>query len=95
MPPTVIIRRFGKTGSADLKSLVKSSGVDVRDKRGTTPLMFAALDGSLDAMKVLVDAGADVNAKNAFDATALMWCAADGAKARLLISKGADAERPL
>lgn len=74
----------------ELKSLVKASGVDVRDKRGTTPLMLAALDGSLDGMKLLVDAGADVNAHNAFDATALMWCATDAAKVRYLISKGAD-----
>src|SRR4051794_7913796 len=70
---------------AELKSLVKASGVDVRDKRGTTPLMLAALNGSLDAMKVLVEAGADVNAKNSFDATALMWCAADAGKVRFLI----------
>ena len=41
--------------------------------RNTTPLMYAAAFGTVDAMRLLIDAGADVNAKNAFDATALMW----------------------
>ena len=75
---------------AGLTSLVKIAGVDARDKRGTTPLMYAAAHGSLEAMQLLIAAGADVNAKNAFDATALMWCATDLAKVRLLVSKGAD-----
>jgi ankyrin repeat protein len=53
--------------------------------------MFAAATGSPDAMKMLVSAGADVNAKNDFDITALMVCATDEAKVRLLLDKGADA----
>jgi len=76
---------------ASLRTLLKTSDVNLRDKRGTTPLMYAAAFGSLDAMKVLLAAGADVNAKNAFDATALMWCVSDLGKARLLVAKGADA----
>jgi ankyrin repeat protein len=73
-----------------LRDLIRSSGVDTRDRRGTTPLMYAAAVGSLDAMKRLLEAGADVNAKNAFDATALMWAAGDIGKVRLLLAKGAD-----
>src|SRR2546430_17053091 len=56
-----------------LRDLIRTAGVDTRDTRGTTPLMYAAALGSQDAMKLLVEAGADVNAKNAFDATPLMW----------------------
>ena len=58
--------------------------------RDTTPLMYAAAFGTVEAMSVLIDAGANVNAKNAFDATALMWGAADPAKVRLLLDKGSD-----
>src|SRR5260370_14089196 len=73
-----------------VRALVQKSGVDAKDSRGTTPLMYAAAVGSLDAMKLLIEAGADVNAKNAFDATPLMWAAGDIDKVRLLLSKGAD-----
>ncbi|HYL37658.1 MAG TPA: ankyrin repeat domain-containing protein [Bryobacteraceae bacterium] len=59
------------------------------DRRGTTPLMYAAALGSLDAMKLLVEAGADVNAVNDFGATPLMWCAGDVAKVRYLLDRGA------
>jgi ankyrin repeat protein len=74
----------------ELRTLITAGSVNAGDKRGTTPLMFAAAYGSLEAMQALIDAGADVNARNAFDATALMWCATDLAKVKLLVSKGAD-----
>jgi ankyrin repeat protein len=64
--------------------------VNVKGERNATPLIYAAAFGSLDAMRMLIDAGADVNARNAFDATALLWCASDLAKVRLLVEKGAD-----
>jgi ankyrin repeat protein len=73
-----------------VRALVQKSGVDAKDSRGTTPLMYAAAVGSLDVMKMLMEGGADVNAKNTFDATALMWAAGDIDKVRLLLSKGAD-----
>jgi ankyrin repeat protein len=38
---------------------------------------------------VLLDAGADVNARNEFDATALVWAAGNAEKVRLLVGKGA------
>ena len=75
---------------ASLRGLLKTSDVNTKDQRETTPLMYAAAYGSLDAMKALLSSGADVNAKNAFDATALLWSANDLAKVRLLVSKGAD-----
>lgn len=76
--------------TAALRTLPKTSDVNLHGKRGTTPLMDAAAFGSLDAMKLLLAAGADVNAANAFGATALMWCAGDLDKVRLLVGKGAD-----
>lgn len=77
--------------TAALQKLIAASGPNVRDKRETTPLMYAAAFGNLQAMNTLIAAGADVNAKNAFDITALMWCATDEAKVRLLLEKGANA----
>ncbi len=75
---------------AGLHALLKTADVDTRDKLGATPLMLAAAFGSLDAMLLLLDAGANVNAKNNFDATALLWSAGDPVKVRLLVEKGAD-----
>jgi len=77
----------------DLKSLcalLKTLDVNSRDPHGTTPLMYAAALGNTESMKVLLRAGADVNARNAFDATALMWCINQTQMVRLLMAKGAD-----
>src|SRR6058998_2839023 len=57
---------------------------------GITPLMVAAEIGSLDAMKMLIDRHADVNARNAFGSTALMWSVTDAKKVRLLLDSGTD-----
>ena len=75
---------------AGLRRLVRKSGANSGDARHTAPLMYAAALGSLDAVKLLVEAGAKVNAANDFGATPLMWCAGDLAKVRYLLSKGAD-----
>src|SRR5438876_595123 len=57
---------------------------------GMTPLMVAAEVGSIDAMKVLIDHRADVNARNTSGSTALMWSVTDQKKVRLLLDHGAD-----
>src|SRR5258706_4866617 len=67
-----------------------SNAANHKDGRGLTPLMYAAAVGSADAMKVLIDKGADVNTKNAFDSTALMWSVTDLSKVRLLVEDGGD-----
>ncbi len=77
---------------ATLRQLIREPGPKARDARGNSPLMYAAALGSLEGMRLLLDAGADPNAANAFDATPLMWCAGDAAKVRLLLSKGAHAD---
>ena len=77
---------------ATLRTLLKTADANTRDQRDTTPLMYASAFGSIGAMRLLMDAGADVNAINAVGATALMWCAGDLAKARLLVEKGADVD---
>ena len=60
------------------------------DADGVPPLMHAAAVGSLDAMKLLLERRADVNATSTFGSTALMWSVTDPAKVRLLLDHGAD-----
>ena len=73
-----------------LKSLLDKPGAaNIGDDRGITPLMYAAEIGSLDAMRLLIEHGADVNTQNAFGSTALMWSVYDPAKVRLLLDHGA------
>jgi ankyrin repeat protein len=75
----------------ELERLLDRKGVaNVADDRGVTPLMYAAAVGSLDAMRLLIDNGADVNAQNGYGSTALMWSVSDAAKVRLLLGHGAD-----
>jgi ankyrin repeat protein len=73
-----------------LQEHISSANVEARDGRAATPLMHAAAFGNLQTMKLLIEKGADVNARNAFNATALLWCAREPEKAKLLIEKGAD-----
>jgi ankyrin repeat protein len=75
---------------AALQALVKSTGVKVKDKRGTTPLHHAAAYGSTEAVRILLAAGADPNARNDFEVTPLIWSATDPEKVRLLVNQGAD-----
>jgi ankyrin repeat protein len=65
-------------------------GANAEGPEGITPLMVGAEIGSLDAMKMLIERRADVNARNAYGSTALMWSVTDPKKVRLLIEHGAD-----
>jgi ankyrin repeat protein len=79
---------------AGLKALLDSGiSANAADGRQITPLMDAAEVGSADAMRLLLDRGAEVNAQNALGATALMWSAADLNKVRLLLDHGADVNK--
>jgi ankyrin repeat protein len=60
------------------------------DDGGSTALHHAAGFGPIDNLQLLVDRGADVNAKNRNGSTPLHWAVHDEAKVRLLLSKGAN-----
>ncbi len=85
-----LFRAVRNGDDAFLKGHLTPANLEVRDGRGATPLMHAAAFGNVETLKLLMDAGADVNARNDFDATALLWAARDPDKARLLIARGAD-----
>src|SRR5580765_1165690 len=56
-----------RAGNATRVSALIQSGADVntKDRRGgATPLMHAAGHGSLETMRLLLDKGADINARN-------------------------------
>ena len=77
-----------------IAALIKA-GADLKTgtPNGTTPLMVAAAAGEVAAVKVLVEHGADVNAKDGVRAqTPLMYAAASNRAAviELLVAKGAD-----
>ena len=70
--------------------LTAGASVNAKDERGITPLMYAAWVGSVDAMKRLLDEGADPNLASSSGSTALMLSATDIAKVRLLKERGAN-----
>lgn len=53
------------------------------------PLHYAAIYGSADAVRILLEAGADPNARNQQEATPLIYAAWNFAKTQLLVDKGA------
>jgi len=59
---------------------------------GETPLMTASRTGKLDAVKALLDHGANINAKENHGQTALMWAIDENHNdvAELLLARGAD-----
>jgi ankyrin repeat protein len=78
--------------SADAVAKLLSNDSDAakaRDAAGSTLLHHAAAFGSIDTMKLLLDAGADVNAANRRRSTPLHWSLHDEAKVRLLLTRGA------
>ena len=58
---------------------------------GSTPLMYAALYGDARSARLLLEKGADPNARNEAGATALLWAVDEPETARLLLEHGADA----
>ncbi len=84
-----------RNGDAPMIQAIIAAGADpnAADEHGTTPLMAAASAGNPDALKTLIEHGANVNAKEGVHGqTALMFAAALGRDQaiHLLTSYGAD-----
>jgi len=73
-----------------MPSLCKSGLAEVRDKLDYTPLHYAALYGSTDAVRLLLEAGADPNARNKTEATPLIYGAWNLERTRLLAEHHGD-----
>ena len=85
------ILRTGDLGALQ-RSLAAGADANSADSRGTTALHYAALYSSPEAMTLLIEAGARVNAANRAGVTPLFTALGDLAKVRLLVEKGADVD---
>jgi ankyrin repeat protein len=77
----------------DLKALQEMSGRGVtkaRDALDWTPLHYAALYGSAEAVRIVLEAGGNPNARNRSQVTPLMFGAYSFEKTRLMVEKGGD-----
>ncbi len=83
---------FDAIRSNDLAAVraAKGEALNAPARLGMTPLMYAAAFGSVDAVKVLLDAGADPKLQDPRGGTALHYGAWDVERVRLLVAKGAD-----
>jgi hypothetical protein len=72
--------------------VIAGAAVDTPDRRGYTPLMWAAAVGSIELSTFLLESGAQVNWRAIDDATAIYLAAANGATGvvKLLLAGGAD-----
>jgi ankyrin repeat protein len=68
----------------------KPALLNARGPEGSTPFMYAVLYTNATMLAQLLKMGAEVNAHNDSNATALMWAAKDIDKTRLLVDHGAD-----
>ena len=70
---------------------VAAASSTTRDAAGNTPLHFAALNHDLAAVQGLLAAGAEADAKNAAEATPLLYGAGHAEIVRALLARGANA----
>jgi ankyrin repeat protein/mono/diheme cytochrome c family protein len=85
---------FSAIRSGDLavleSHLREGTPLNVQAADGTTPLALAALYGTADTVRLLLDHGADPNAAGQAGASPLLLAAGDLEKVRLLVARGAD-----
>src|SRR5688572_6034822 len=82
----------GSHGVGIVRSGVPPQGEQLPTPGGMTPLLYAARDGSFDAARVLIEAGAELNAADPNGMTPLMMAITNGKipVAQMLVDKGAD-----
>ena len=87
-----LIAAVRKHDIASVKRILKSAPerVNGQDNGGSAPLHHAAGFGTLETMKLLIEAGAEVDARNDRNSTPLHWAVSDTGKIRLLLARGAD-----
>ena len=91
-PTLATLIATARTGSRAAMESALSTHRDLlnaKDPAGSTLLHHAAAFGTIDTLTFLLDAGADLAAKNRRGSTPLHWAIHDEAKVRLLLSRGA------
>jgi N-acyl-D-amino-acid deacylase len=82
--------RAGNRSEIERQIAASPEVVNGKDAGGSTALHHAAGYGPAGNLQLLIDKGADVNAKNRRSSTPLHWAIHDEAKVRLLLAKGAN-----
>jgi ankyrin repeat protein len=87
------VSRIGDYLAVD-RYLHEGADVNCRDKDGLTPLIWAAIQGHEEVVRLLLERGGDLEAKNHNGDTALMWASLMGHKdlVDFLLDRGADAD---
>jgi ankyrin repeat protein len=81
--------REGKKGDFERVLRGTPAASNAKGQGGWTPLMYAALYGGTEAIRLLLDSGADPNAQNDDGGSALMYAVDDPATTTLLLDRGA------
>lgn len=76
----------------ELLTTQRSIIIDVKDVNGSTPLHLASISGSNEIIRMVLAAGAEVNAKDSTGMTPLHWASVQGDEeaVKLLLQQGAD-----
>jgi ankyrin repeat protein len=82
-----VIRANDMTGLRTLA--VTPAAANSEDKLHSRPLHYAAIYGSVESVRILLEAGADPNVRDQQGATPLIYAAWNYEKTRLLVEKGA------
>jgi ankyrin repeat protein len=97
--PTLPLAVVAARNAADLVRtlLLQHHNPNQRDAHGLTPLMWAARNGAVDAMTMLLDGGADPNTRDVMNGWTPLFHAIHKGQAgavRLLLDRGVDPNRP-
>ncbi|MDE6067966.1 MAG: ankyrin repeat domain-containing protein, partial [Treponemataceae bacterium] len=86
------LEALGTEEAAEIRECIRQNAGNLNPRSGFAPLMLAATKNATDVAKLLIKAGANVNAKDKDDRSALIYAADDNAidMAQLLIKSGAD-----
>ena len=68
--------RAGKL--VEVRSILGQADLEARDAQGRTALLLATLANNIEIAQALIEAGADVNAKDAIKDTPDLYAGADG-----------------
>jgi ankyrin repeat protein/mono/diheme cytochrome c family protein len=86
----IAVVRAGNRAEIERQIAASPEALKGMDEGGSTALHHAAGYGPIGNLQLLIEKGADINAKNRRRSTPLHWAIHDQAKVRLLLSKGAD-----